>query len=523
MGDIKAADKMEQAISTASYLYQKRTGNTMRWSDVKQRQNLSEAEQEMIGRIMDVTHPFAKGGQVAAELTTRYDFLQRVAENHSAAEHVAGWRQFTGKQFGPLEGKYASPNVYNEVVNAVPSLAEADKFWQQGVGFWKMGKTIFNPATHVANFASNMILLNIAGMNALEVPVYMSKAIKEYAQQGKVFKEAKEGTTALLGTFMKNELAFNPEKPGMLAKAADKAGSIYQGGEEIGKLAAYMWARDKGMDVAKAGEFANKALFDYAKVPPVVDWMRKSGAVPFASFPYFATQAVGKALYKDPAVLTKYFKPSNALLDKDETELWPDWVKAHNVIPVGKGARTVNGVEQPVTRYLDMTRMSPVGNDIGVNPVYAMATVLTTGVDPFTDRPLTKSTNPVDQAWAKAGYIAKAIGPAAAQNIEKIYHAIKGDQDSKGRAYSLTEAVLNGLGVKIMPINIADSKKESLGKLKAELMQNASAISAIKRDQRFTVEERKQKLQSLIQDRKQIAAQAKLINESYDKAVKNMK
>jgi len=522
MGEMESADKMQQALDTTTKLFEKRTGNTMRWSDIKQRQDLSEKEQEILGRVMDATHPFAKGGAVSANLINKYDFLKSVMENHSSAEHVNGWRILEGKQYGPLENKWVPKDVFNEVVNSVSGMTDTDTFWRKGVGVWKMMKTIFNPATHVANFASNMILLNIAGMPATSVPIYMAKAIKEYSQKGKLFQEAKAGTTVLLNTFTKNELAFNPATPNLLSKAAEKAGNIYQGGEELGKLAAYMWAKDKGMDIVKAGKFANDALFDYSKVPPVVDWMRRSGAVPFASFPYFATQAVGKALYKDPAVLTKYFKPSNALLNKDETELWPDWVKAHNVVPVGKGERMVNGQPQPVSRYLDMTRMSPVGNDVSMSPIFSIMTVLTTGVDPFTDRPLTKSTNSIDQAQAKAEYIAKALGPAAAANIDKIRHAIKGDMDKQGRAYNLTEAVLNSIGIKIMPINIRESYQQSKIKLEMEIKQNASAIRDVQQDKRLTDDERKVKLQSLIRDRRQIGAQGKLLGESYRKTMESI-
>jgi len=149
-------------------------------------------------------------------------------------------------------------------------------------------------------------------------------------------------------------------------------------------------------------------------------------------------------------------------------------------------------------------------------------TVLTTGIDPFTDRPLTKSTNEVDKALAKAEYIAKTIGPAAAQNVDKIYHAIKGDMDKQGRAYSPLESVMSALGVKIMPINVTESYRQNVAKTDALLKQNASAIREAKLDKRMTPDERKSAIESLLQDRKQITANQRLVSESYGKIMKDI-
>lgn len=58
---------------------------------------------------------------------------------------------------------------------------------------------------------------------------------------------------------------------------------------------------EKKLDFARqACALAEKALFDYADVPYLLDVVRKYGIIPFATFPFKATQLVAETMYRDP-------------------------------------------------------------------------------------------------------------------------------------------------------------------------------------------------------------------------------
>lgn len=308
-------DKLQKYVDSKGY--------KLNLKAISPRQVLPPEIQQKIGRILDATHPLARAGQISADLINKYDFLESVANKYAKAD-VKGlpgaWRQMAGKAYGPLEGLYVPAGVYDEVSATVRRLTEPEKFWRKAVSYWKMGKTILNPAVYSKNFIVNAILLNVGGVPLQEVPVYLARAAKEIASKGAAFREAREADSFLLNPSAKNELAqLDLARATVLQRGLQGAADIYKGNERIGKMAAYLWAKDKGRTAEEAAKFADTVLFDYSKVPPVIDFLQRSGGVPFASFPYFvATKTLPDVLYNNPAKLMKYYRPIQMTQDPDE-------------------------------------------------------------------------------------------------------------------------------------------------------------------------------------------------------------
>lgn len=524
-GNIKEAEKIEQAAEAISNARYKRSGVKMNWDDIKQRKELTEAEQEALGRIMDATHPFAKGGQVSSDLIAKYDFLDAVKTQFGKAEAQTGYRLLEGKGFGPLEGMWVPKEVFNEVTNTVKSLNNVDSSWRKTVSAWKAGKTILNPAGHARNFMSNAILLDIAGIPTAKVPIMLTRAAKEMMEKGKYWKEVKENTTILLDTFKKAE-ALQLEKPGLVKTVVDKAGDIYQKNEELGKLAAYIHARESGKGIEEAAKFANNALFDYGKVPPVLDYLRRSGWVPFASFPYFATKATAKTLYRDPMQILKYYKPSIAgktEQEKAQEKLYPKWMNPHNYLPLGKSTRTVNGKEQNVDRYLDTSFIFPFDNDVSVSPAFTLAAALATNTNWITGADIArKGMLPTDKAGEYFKYAAQQLLPSFAPygySQEKLVNSFKGTMDKQGRQYSPTEAILHTIfGLKNVPINTDEMAKKAFQGMKRDAYDTRLMMRDIARDKRYSAEEKRIRINEYKEQIKLLAIRRKELADAYEKA-----
>lgn len=498
---------------------------------ISQRKDLPEEVQQQLGRIMDATHPFAKGGKITADLINKFDFLESVATKYGSEEAKIGYKLIDGKQFGPLNGLNVPRDVYNEVNRITRQLTEPESWWRKGVAWWKMGKTVLNPATHFRNNISNMVLLNIAGVPVQHFPGVMAETAENWAKWS---DEAKKAGTFLSNTLTETELRkfLDPAKGtsriekgiNAVKTGVGKAADIYQGTEKAGKMMAYVWARKWGkMGPEAAAKFADDALFNYGKVPPIIDTLRKSGLVPFATFPYKATKATAKALYNNPAKVTKYYKPMQATQDQDEVTVMPDYLNPQTLMPLGKGSRTVDGKPQEVSNYLDMQYILPFQStdQIGLSPALGIYSALKDNVDPMTGKKLVRDgmTDSGKRA-AQADYLWKQLAPANplipnTYGYDKLINqGIFGKQDYKGRQYGFGEAAAQTIfGLRNVPVNTVEMGQQRMADIKREIQATRYEIKRTQTDKRLTaaqkterINEYKRALQQYTQEARQVSA-----------------
>ncbi len=516
-----SAKEVQQAIefidrAKRSREYKGLQGIKLNLDNLTKRLNLSEETQQRLGRIYNAEYLVGRSSQTSSELLHTANFLQDVAENYAKAKPEEGFRKFVGREFGALEGKWVPENIYKEVQRQVADFREIPGFWSKMLSMWKMGKTVLNPATHARNFLSNLILLNIGGLPAYEVPVYLARAMGEMKKGGEIFQESSKVSPFLSQGFARGEKLTDLLEEGAAVTKSQKAwnmakggfrgmADLYQKNEQVGKLAAYMWAKDRGMVATAAAKFADDILFNYSKVPPIVDWLRKTGAVPFASFPYFATIATGKALWERPASVAKYYKAVSGQQDKDENQLLPEYFEPRSLMPIDKilqafgvdrTTRTVDGKPQKIKNYLDVQYIYPFESQVGISPVVGIAAALSANRDPFTKRDIVR---PGMTGWEgkaeQAKYVAKAIAPTVpGYSMEKIYHALMGDVDAKGRQYQLPEALAQTVfGLKTVPINLEETTKQRMMQISIEQTAVKSEIRRLNQDRRLTEKEKAEK------------------------------
>lgn len=482
---------------------------------ISQRQDLPPEIQEKLGRLMDATHPFAKGGKITADLINRYDFLENVMKNYASDTIQAGYRLIEGKKFGPLNGKYLPRDIANEINRVIPQMTDAAGWWRKAIGWWKMGKTVLSPGTFMRNNFSNLALLNIAGIPVYDIPQYMFKAGNELLEPGKYTKLAKESGTFLSHTLSEAELRGFLEKgtgEGLLTKASNvaktitgKATDLYQGSENLGKMAAFMWAIEKGkMAPEVAAKFADDALFNYSKVPPIIDALRKSGIIPFATFPYKATQATGKALWNTPARVAGYYKPVANLQNEDEKQILPKYLNPETLLPIGKGTRTVKGKEQKVSNYLDLQNILPFQSieNLGTSPALSLYSALSSNRDPLTGKEIArKGMTGSEQLGARAGYVAKQLLPAnplipGTYGFDKlVMQGLLGRPDYMGRQYGLPEAAAHTvLGLKNVPINTVEAGRSRIRDIQKEMQAVNYEIKNVQQDARLSDADKKERI-----------------------------
>jgi hypothetical protein len=501
---------------------------------IKQRQDLPPEIQEKLGRLMDATHPFAKGGKITADLINRFDFLQDVSKYASDTAQV-GYKLIEGAKFGPLNGKYLPRDIANEINRVVPQMTDPAKFWQKAVGWWKMGKTVLSPATFMRNNMSNLVLLNIAGVPTYDIPQYMFRAGNELLEKGKFVELAKKSGTFLSNTLTETELRKFLEKgagQGVLEKGVNlvkdvtgKAADIYQGSEKLGKMAAFMWAIEKGkMAPEAAAKFADEALFNYSKVPPIIDSLRKNGLVPFATFPYKATQMTAKALYENPARVAGYYKPIRASQDPDEQKILPDYLNPETLLNVGKGTRMVNGKPQQVTNYLDAQNILPFqsAENLGISPAFTIASALYSNRNPLTGQEIARlGQTGTERAGARAKYVAQQVLPAnplipGTYGYDKLINqGVLGEPDYKGRQYGLKEAVgATILGVKNTPINTIEAGRSRVRDIQKELQAVQYEIKSVQQDARLPAEAKKERIAEYQRKRQELAKELQAVGQA---------
>ena len=190
LGVLRAEDKIENYVKHYfEPLLQKSEAeieahfNKIGLGEKFKRKELSKAELEELGLMKD---------EYAIINTIREQFiqiekarrLQKLADRFSSAKPVDGWVRFGmakgegGKEYadsmrwGALAGRYVSPELDDaiksaEIVgNAVANshmLVKAANVWMKVVAHLKTNLTVKNPATHAANYISNMITAAIKG------------------------------------------------------------------------------------------------------------------------------------------------------------------------------------------------------------------------------------------------------------------------------------------------------------------------------------------------------------------------
>jgi len=368
----------------------------------------------------------SRAREIADRMTTT---ANRAKENAGwVGEAPDGFAQIPDTpRYGPLRGMVVRKEIHNDLVGSVkismsePSMAEKI-LGERSVlakvnGLWKWSKVAANVAGQVRNFVSNMILLNISGVNN---PMVVVDAIREIRTNGKHWQIAKrygvkEATfsnteisrieTEMLDAIMKNQGGWVGAMNGLMkaltdgdlsaakesgkgiavgaksiaGKGINLAGDIYQAMEAIGKTAKIIDSMKKGASAEQAALEAHKWLFDYSLVGKSVKYLRNIPfGMPFITFsvkilPRLVEVSVRKPWRMAPYVALSFMLQSiiAAMVDMDDDDLkkikesLPQWIneKQHvYVLPMKDKDGTWQAVD--VGYFFPWTQWTEFGESI---------------------------------------------------------------------------------------------------------------------------------------------------------------
>ena len=415
------------------------------------------AERKAMGEIRDAAYRFARGTMEASHDLTLGELFADLAGNAKWASKtpVDGWVRVPEtsvgstaiKKYGKLSGMHVPQEVMDALKVARKPWTNTETQWFNSfmrgylalLSAWKVGKTAYNPATHLRNVMANVTLSMVSGDVG---PQHLYRAMQAMRRGDPVVEEARRAglsidTNIHLGDEVKEleRIALGgsgPDPRGWYARSLNlfvnnKLTNLYQNEDTVFKLASYMNQRKAGASEADAVKHAHSLYFDYGDVPLGVQLVRDT-YVPFISYQYKVAPVMAKLWTEKPhrmiaafgvlsgASIASYgtlYPDAPAAREDYERELLPKWLKGTGPFGAPRSIRlpanredTATGEDRALffnSRYmmpggdlLDMvnnTEFGPSlwpqalgGSPLGGNPVIQMVYGAMTGNDPFFDK-----------------------------------------------------------------------------------------------------------------------------------------
>lgn len=285
------------------------------------RQDLPSEVTRVYNDIIGPAYRTAKGAAIQGTDVLKAKLFNHISENpewtlSGLHDAPANYVKIKGDQWGSLDGKFVRNDVLSDLDSVIDLRSKAEVNMDKIMGYWKYGKAILNPATHARNFVSNMVLADMAGVSPADTAIYASaaNALRQGANS-QYYREA-ERAGLFAGTFRKSELLDlrnelnDIRSPSGLQKWFSKAASVpsamYENSEKFFKTAVFIKARESGMSPGAAMEHAEKYLFNYSDIPPMVKHYKR-WASPFVTFAYKATPLIAETAITKPWKLASAF------------------------------------------------------------------------------------------------------------------------------------------------------------------------------------------------------------------------
>jgi N12 class adenine-specific DNA methylase len=156
---------------------------------------LTVAEQEKAGLIMDPVYAIARYAAQMTHDNSTAEWFNFVAADPKNISDIAtpGYTEIPDNpRFGRLAGKWVQDDIASQVLEMIEAPNIALQIYDTTLGWWKAGKTVLNPGTHVRNVLGNLFFSQLAGnsvWNPGNVPFYR-QALQALRQGGPVLAEA---------------------------------------------------------------------------------------------------------------------------------------------------------------------------------------------------------------------------------------------------------------------------------------------------------------------------------------------
>ena len=317
---------------------------------LKVRRDYTKQERIQLEEIEDASYAIAETGRLFANDIATARFFDDLAEDSRFVLDEADYKLLKPEdqlrfelmpsstvnktqklKYGELSGKYVDKDVLRDIkhtygFSTVDKARSYLKVFDSLQSLWKKTKTAWNPGTHVANSASNVMLIDFADTNFS----YVIKAAKEMRnpksqihRQAKIdgifdvdllSKELGDSLTEIEKSLQKLQGEKFGTGPLEKTKAAlkfgkkfsiDKMEKAYQYEDQVFRMAVYMDRLDKGMEPAEAALEARKWFIDYDINAPAIQALKRT-AVPFISYTYRVIPLLAEAAALRPHKFAKW-------------------------------------------------------------------------------------------------------------------------------------------------------------------------------------------------------------------------
>lgn len=377
------------------------------------------------------------------------------------------------KRYGNLAGLYVKKEILDHISQYEES-SELWKYYRKALSFWKMGKTVLNPVSHMNNVVSNLTMAHFAGVSYWDAHKYIG-AIKDFVKNDPMIQEAKD-RGLMTGDITRSELmADMPDDIKAMMQMQDseikkKASTVfnivtlglsnpmskaYRFEDDFFKYLIYRDARKNGLGPDDAVDYATKYIFTYDDLPKGARTVRDL-MIPFFAYTYKAVPALTHTLFNYP---WRFMAPAAALyglnaiayglaagdedddwqikyekgkeLEEEERKNLPPWMRGNTALGTSKTMRLGTDEKTGLPVYMDVSRMVPGGDVFDVtnqadgvalpapimpsNPVLTTIAAMIWNKDTFTGKEVVDLNDTTKEASQKrAEWLLKQLSPAIA-------------------------------------------------------------------------------------------------------------
>ena len=552
---LRAKDKMQSKELTA--MVKERQMMRDKLKTLKPRKMSGYGLKAEADRIFKTIYPQVRAeskenGQIVADLVAD---MNRVADEAIGKVIIpSDYMQIPNNaRYGKLRGMVVQKEIYDDLVgslkmmkpeNAAEAIIGESGFLGKASRFFKWSKVTANfPAAWVRNFSSNLVFMNIGGMNMAKIPYYLGAAtgemIKTWKGQRSIYDDVKDfGLTSStfasveLGKIEKEYENFlnrtqrkgSPFRAFFLAKellttAQDWTSDKYGMVDSLGKTMMYMNGIDKGMTPQEAADHAEKWLFDYSLVKPSVKTIRN--AIVGAPFITYATKVfpllVETALTRPwrfapyfalPYAMAAMFKETHDLDDEEYEGLMmslQEYMRekryAGNIMPLPY----LDKFGRP--QFLDLAYLYPWGmfteiaseaqddptaiiQTLGLlgGPTASIISVLSTGVDPFTRRPVVNKLDSGEQKVEDAlKYVYNLMMPPFLHTdygaLNRLRQTMDGELNRYGEPMkTIGQGISQTVGFNVSPVEPGTQRQRNARYMQSEILKTMGYAKRTLRD-----------------------------------------
>ena len=389
-----------------------------------------------------------------------------------------------GKSLGNLSGQYVPENLAKEINSFSEKVSDLGRAVEAVVGTWKNFKVPWDPAAMARNATTNMIAGWMADIPTWKPQVVLS-GINSFIKKDNVYELLRD-RGMYRHTYSEVELgklAFIMETEpdttmGHIIKwattAFDTPGKIYGAIEDASKTVIAKYAHSQGASIEQAIKLADKWLFDYSSISPLVGTLRKL-PVPFLTwsaktFPRLVETAIRKpekyaTVYLALAVINAMSRKGLGISQEEEEKMKPEYLRGKTkpvmLLPIRDKDNQVQWID--FTYYVPwggwitpMTKGSIIPQPLQMsNPLMTLYNAYGTNYDPFIgqiQKPYMTEQEKKDtqNKYIQASLLPDLLGGLGSRKIIKGIRKAPEDYDYYGRKPQLGQILVGELlGLKL--------------------------------------------------------------------------